>query len=315
MEPTIDTQLAALLCSPVSNQGLSLQDGVFITTDGQERYPVSELGIPLFAGDFISDEAKVQQVHYDHISKIYVENLAYPHTQEYVTYLDKGLFAELGDAPLGCMAELCCGRGEAISLFNGRYDMAIGVDVSQNMLEAARLSFSGKNIVFVQGDATKLPIMSESCDTVVMLGGIHHVNDREALYGQAMRVLKPGGRLIFREPVDDFFLWRWIRNVIYRFAPALDHETEEPLRKSSTKAQLEQSGFVLEGWKTYGFFGFCLFMNSDVLVFNRLFRFLPGIRALTRFSTWVDGLITGAPGMKDSGLIVVGSARKPQSGA
>jgi hypothetical protein len=38
----------------------------------------------------------------------------------------------------------------------------------------------------------------------------------------------------------------------------------------------------LTSWKTYGFLGFCLLMNSDVLIFNRLFRFIPGIRAITR---------------------------------
>jgi len=76
------------------------------------------------------------------------------------------------------------------------------------------------------------------------------------------------------------------------------------------------SGLTLifaERQKIFGFFGFCLFMNSDVLVFNRLFRYLPGIRAVTRLSAKIDDLITGAPGMKESGLIVVGSARKPES--
>lgn len=311
MKPIIGSDLADLLCSPVSTQAVTFKDGYFSTSDGKEIYNISELGIPLFAGDFISNDAKVQQLHYDIIAKAYVESLAYPHTQEYMAYLDEGLFAELGQAALGCMAELCCGRGEAINLFKGRYDTAVGVDVSQKMLEAARQTFSGPNVVFVQGDVTKLPIVSESCDTVVMLGGIHHVNDREALYGQIMRILKPGGRFIFREPVDDFFLWRWVRNVIYRLAPALDFDTEAPLRKASTVAQLERGGFKVEGWKTYGFFGFCLFMNSDVLVFNRLFRYLPGIRFITRLSAKIDGLITGLPSMGGNGLIVIGSARKP----
>ncbi len=309
------TELMKLLRSPVSGRPLLFQENDFVTDDGEERYPVSDSGIPLFAGEFISEDAKVQQNHYDRVAKAYVENLAYPHTQEYMGYLDDALFAEISDAGLGRMAEICCGRGEAIGLLNGRYDVAVGVDVSQQMLEAARDAFDGENVVFVQGDATKLPIAENSFDTVVMLGGIHHVNNREALYGQIMRILKPGGRFIFREPVDDFALWRWIRNIIYRLAPALDYETEAPLRKSSTMSQLQHNGFEIEGWKTFGFFGFCFFMNSDVLVFNRLFRFVPGIRFLTRLSTKLDGLITGAPGMTGNGLIVVGSARKPQSSA
>jgi len=82
------------------------------------------------------------------------------------------------------MAELCCGQGEAIGLLMGRYDTAFGVDVSQKMLEAARHENNESKVILVQGDVTKLPIASESCDTVIMRGGIHHVNDPVALYSQ-----------------------------------------------------------------------------------------------------------------------------------
>jgi hypothetical protein len=52
-------------------------------------------------------------------------------------------------------------------------------------------------------------------------------------------------------------------------------------------------------------------MNSDVLIFNRLFRFVPGIRGFTRMMTHVDRMTLSLPGMSRAGLQVVGVAEKP----
>ena len=51
-------------------------------------------------------------------------------------------------------------------------------------------------------------------------------------------------------------------------------------------------------------------MNSDVLVFNRLFRFIPGIRALTRLAAKFDDWTVRMPGLRRAGLQVVGVAEK-----
>ena len=144
-----------------------------------------------------------------------------------------------------------------------------------------------------------------------MLGGVHHVRDRDALFSEVARVLRPGGRFIYREPVSDFFLWRWARAVIYRLSPSLDHTTERPLLHEETVPVLERAGLVSRRWSTAGFLGFCVFMNSDVLVFNRLFRFIPGIRAITRATANLDDQLVKLPGFARSGLQVVGIAEKP----
>jgi hypothetical protein len=91
----------------------------------------------------------------------------------------------------------------------------------------------------------------------------------------------------------------------------LDADTERPLLFDETAPPLEKAGFRLKSWETYGFFGFCFFANSDVLVFNRVFRFVPGIVALTRLATRLDDLTLKLPGMKRQGLQVVGLAEKP----
>jgi hypothetical protein len=53
-------------------------------------------------------------------------------------------------------------------------------------------------------------------------------------------------------------------------------------------------------------------MNGDVLAFNRLFRFVPGIRAVTRAATRLDEWSLKLPGLKGAGLQVIGVAEKPR---
>jgi len=302
-----------MLRSPRSGQALRIEGRSLVSADGAERYALSPSGVPLFAAEFLSDAARIQQGHYDGMVAQYVENLGYPHTQEYMAYLDRQLFAVLPEEGLGTVAELCCGRGEAARLLHGRIARCVGVDVSGGLLEIARKDLPSEQFYFVQGDATLLPLADRVFDNVVMLGGIHHVPDRRRLFSEIHRILKPGGGFYFREPVDDFALWRAIRKVVYRVSSALDHTTERPLRRHETEAELAQAGMALEDWRTYGFFGFCLFMNSDVLVFNRVFRFLPGIRPLTRAACRVDHWTTSLPGLRHAGLQVIGVARRPRN--
>ena len=109
--------------------------------------------------------------------------------------------------------------------------------------------------------------------------------------------------------------WLLLRKIIYRLSPALDHETERPLRYHETEPYLTEAALHLTSWRTHGFFGFCLLMNSDVLVFNRLFRFIPGIRGITRAFARFDDWITSRRNWTRRGLQVVGVAEKPARGA
>lgn len=311
---TIPESVLARLQDPKSGQGLVAEADRFMTPDGEEVCPISEQGIPLFAKAFCSNDAERQQAHYDTVSKAYIENLTYPHTQVYTDFMDRLFLDRLASKDLGDVAEICCGRGEALRLLLDQEDVQVksglGIDISTNMLKAARAEFSDERFYFAQGDATKLPLVEGSFDNVFMFGGIHHVNDREALFSEIFRILKPGGRFYYREPLDDFILWRALRAVIYKISPALDHLTERPLRYQETVPILEKLGFEHEVWRSCGFIGFCFLMNSDVLFVNRLFRFIPGIRAFTKLWTWIDEISLKVPGFRNAGTQVIGVAKK-----
>jgi ubiquinone/menaquinone biosynthesis C-methylase UbiE/uncharacterized protein YbaR (Trm112 family) len=307
LKPMLD-----LLCCPATGQSLVIEQNTLMTSDGGHAYRISAAGLPLFAENACSSDAETQRAHYDRIAANYIAHLQYPHTIEYAAYLDRALLQVVGEAGLGTIAEICCGRGEALQLVGTRAERAIGVDISQNMLEAGLADYAAEpNIVLVQGDATRLPLADAIFDSVFILGGIHHVNDRRALFSEVFRVLKPSGKFFFREPCSDFVLWRALRVIIYRLSSELDHTTERPLIDEETMPVLHSVGFDLRSYQRHGFLGFCLLMNSDVLIFNRAFRFIPGIRRLTRLAADFDEWILRWSFMRRVGLQVVGCAVKP----
>jgi len=297
------------LCTPDNHYPLIQADGKLLDVYGERAFSAKN-SILHVSGNFISNAGNDQQAHYDSVSSGYMANLSYPHTKQYMEYLDRQIFLNIGKDSLGDTIELCCGQGEALKLLEDKISHGVGVDVSESMLKEALINLTNEKFYFVQGDATILPFLPETFDTVVMLGGVHHIPDRAALFSEIYRILKPGGMFLFREPVDDFLLWRIIRKIVYRLSSALDHINERPLRYLDTKKSLSEAGLKLLKWRTMGFFGFCLFMNSDILIVNRLFRFIPFIHRLVNIMTKIDELVISLPCMRNNGLQVIGIAIK-----
>ena len=307
----ISAALLELLRCPMTGQRLHVEDHSLVSEDGSYRYAMSAAGIPMFGEVWLSPDGEMQRAHYDTVSTDYIDNLGYTHTREYMAYLDAAVLSVLDQHPPGTVAEICCGSGEGLHLLGARASRAVGADVSLHMLDAAARRTADPTRLFIQSDATRLALADRQFDTVMMLGGIHHVNDRARLYAEVHRILKPNGRFIFREPLDDFALWRGLRRLIYRVSPNLQEETEHPLRSAETWQQLERAGFKLDVWRPMGFLGYCFLMNSDVMRINRVWQFIPGAVALTRLATRVDEWCLKTPGLRGGGILVIGCATRP----
>lgn len=96
-----------------------------------------------------------------------------------------------------------------------------GFDISEANIAIAKALFRkhGMSGEFSVENAESLPYADNCFDMVVGVDILHHVDIPRALK-ECYRVLKPGGKALFREPVEAPF-WDWLRNTkpVLGFAP------------------------------------------------------------------------------------------------
>ncbi len=92
--------------------------------------------------------------------------------------------------------ELACGPGRLTAEVHG-VRLGVAVDASPAMLETARdrMNGSGSSWSFLRTDAFALPFRSGAFDAVYTLRFLRHfqLSDRQRLYREIQRVLRPGG--------------------------------------------------------------------------------------------------------------------------
>jgi len=103
--------------------------------------------------------------------------------------------------PGSVVLDLGCGAGTDLLIaaqMTGPSGRAIGVDMTPSMLERARASGQAMGLTNVELHESlieSLPLEDESVDVVISNGVIDLVPDKDAVFDEIDRVLRPGGRL------------------------------------------------------------------------------------------------------------------------
>src|SRR5262245_1374001 len=133
-----------------------------------------------------------------------------PYPLEYCYYL-------LGDVS-GChVVDYGCGSGGNSLLLANRGAQVSGVDISPDLVSLARRRMQIKG----RDDGAKLMVWcrydltfeDQSIDVVFCIAILHHLDLRKASQ-EVARVLRPGGRAIFQEPVRNSPVVRFVRSLI-----------------------------------------------------------------------------------------------------
>ena len=97
--------------------------------------------------------------------------------------------------------DLGCGAGTdtlVAAQMVGSEGSVTGIDMTPQMLAKARASaaeMNATNVDFVAGEVESLPFPDESFDIVISNGVIDLIPDKDAVFSEIYRVLKPGGRI------------------------------------------------------------------------------------------------------------------------
>ena len=118
------------------------------------------------------------------------------------------------------VVDIGCGSGMDLLLAAKRVGpdgRAIGIDMTDAMIEQARVSAASEGLKHVEirkGDATALPVSDRSVDVVISNGVLNLVPEKELGFAEIVRILKPGGRLHLADIALDYELSEDIRRNI-----------------------------------------------------------------------------------------------------
>jgi len=123
------------------------------------------------------------------------------------------------------IADIGCGNGRLLQLFQGKKVHYIGIDNSGKLLRKAQQyasGFPGIHARFQEGDIRHIPLQNASCDAVFCIATLHHIPTIE-LQLQALRecqrILKPEGFFV----MTNWYLSAQPRYVIQQARQRLSH--------------------------------------------------------------------------------------------
>lgn len=138
---------------------------------------------------------------------------AHQHSDEFATYLKKVanlLQAEKGrrhdllaPRPGQSLLDVGCGQGQDVRALLPRVAPAgqvVGIDLSEQLIEAARQGGMPAGATFLVADAHALPFLDNTFDGALVERTLQHVHDPVQVLSEMSRVVRPGGVLVASEP-------------------------------------------------------------------------------------------------------------------
>jgi SAM-dependent methyltransferase len=142
-----------------------------------------------------------------------------------------------------------CGVGGASRFLAATYGVRVtGIDLTPAFIEAAKLLSERAGLSdrtrFAVADATELPYEDASFDHAWTQHVAMNIRDRERLYSEIHRVVKPGGLFAIHDIVEGNgnelrFPVPWAR----------DASTSHLVNQAAMRAALQQAGFEVISWK------------------------------------------------------------------
>jgi SAM-dependent methyltransferase len=120
-------------------------------------------------------------------------------------------------APIGSgrVLDVGCGPGVLLSRLASRPLEIFGLDLSPEMIAAAKARAAGLGVSLAVGRLEYLPYLDSSFDVALGLGVLEYLPDQRAALFEIARVAKPGA-IVILSMVNKLSLYRWWERSVYR---------------------------------------------------------------------------------------------------
>lgn len=140
------------------------------------------------------------------------------------------------------VVDVGCGSGYSLPKLAQRFQPheLVGVDIDPAMLEVARQEARRASIAarLVEASSARIPLPDASADMLFCHQTFHHLVEQEAALREFMRVLKPGGILLFAESTRRY-IHSWIIRALFRHPMDVQRTAPEYLQ------MIRHAGFIV----------------------------------------------------------------------
>lgn len=162
-------------------------------------------------------KAQAAEAHFDRWASVYGRSRLLPSFQ-------RKALTELEPAAGDRVLDVACGAGAVVIGVAPRVERAVGIDLSEGMLEIARsrLRTASKdhplaNVEFLRAPSDALPFPDASFTAVVCTTALHHFPDPQRSIDEIARVLEPGGRVVIGDMSRDAITTKIADPLLRRF--------------------------------------------------------------------------------------------------
>jgi len=189
--------LLRILCCPdckadltlhTQDKGDTIDSGLLECTKCSKRYPVVS-GIPRFVktDDYLRNFGMEWTIH---AKTAFDSHLGEP-VSEYMFRTRIGF--DEGQLKDKLVLDAGCGSGRLLAVVRSHGGLAVGLDYTVAIDEAAKNLWPDKNVRLVQGDILKPPFKQDSFDFAFSNGVLHHTPDPPRAFSCVASLVKPGG--------------------------------------------------------------------------------------------------------------------------
>ena len=188
---------------------------------------------------------------------------------------------------LGTVLDVGCGAGTQAFHLKGLYNHYIGVDYAEKLIEVGRkITKNLDNVTLIDSNIKDINLEDKSVDTILIVGGLHHMTDFDEIFRVFKKVAKPGANLVAIEPQRENPLIQLLRKIRMKINPGYSSD-----QKFFTKKEMYEILHNLNVKNPEVEYTSFLTQPFAQVVLKPQFFFIPLVRVIISLENFIEKIL------------------------